>query len=573
MYKESTAHLLLHTLKRNNINIQQPFYHATSLENGLRILSQGFRAKAGGPGNDAFYDNAVCFTRNFDYTQEDVFGDSQLIFVLDRNELKQRYKIYPYNWFFIQEKANSLPPIDKALFKAWIKGESRSNLIKILRQEDPTFRVTSFTDQEVAAALDNYIQKFKKFENTEKQEFTWEFEERVSTSNPLTDGIKETHIPPSYIKAILIKSYAKADQYFGNVKDLSIPVFYYNYKKKEYHRLNNITDFVRLPKEILSINEKIELASNKKTSPAILKKLFETNIDNVSLITALANNPNTPSEVLAGLAGASQFGNRDIVNILDHRNATSEVVGILWENHKEEILSNTYALAVLIENPHTSPEILEEIADNKLNTYTGVKLLTSDKLPSNVRESLEPKYFTAENILEYDTTRNFENIINNAKEPKRILQVIREMYEEYLDNPTNTKLSRFFTALVRMEFIFESGWLNNQILILLYKLAISGKNRLITEGLLKNPGIKEKYFFLLAKENPFKGSMGDPFRNEAILTTLAYRSNVTEDMLVYMAEIEGINNDVKFAIYENPKTPQTLKDKLENELYETRYLK
>lgn len=263
MYKESTAHLLLQALKKEGITIKEPFYHATSITNGLKILSQGFKAKAGGPGNDAYYDNAVCFTRNFAYTQRNVFGDSQIIFVLDKNELKQRFKIYPYNWFFIVSKAKNFKEEEEVLFRAWLKGTSKKELFNLFKR-----KVFEEGYGEIAEVeFDKLIKSFRELLDTSRKDNRSEYEERVSTSNPLTDGIKETHISPKYIKAILVKDFKIA----RNLLDFNtdFPVFFYNYKTKGYYPLKSKADIQRIPDE-----DVVDLTSNNKNEK--LKDAFHS---------------------------------------------------------------------------------------------------------------------------------------------------------------------------------------------------------------------------------------------------------------------------------------------------------
>lgn len=280
MLKESTAHLLLHTLKRNGVTVREPFYHATSLSRGISILDEGFKAKAGGPGNDAYYDNAVCFTRNFDYTQKNVFGGSKIIFVLDRSELKTKYKIYPYNWFYINSHAKELGPEIMKIYREWVKGSSRQSLIEIYENI-----LESNSDFDIP--FDNIIKHFRSMGNTAKQNQSWEYEERVSTSNPLTDGVKETYISPKYIKAILIKDLSIAKR-FLDVEGIP-PVFFYNYRTKGYYPLNSKADIARIPsegldKDNLKEKSKSDFHSLNKTT---YKKLMRLGIDPKDIIDSL----------------------------------------------------------------------------------------------------------------------------------------------------------------------------------------------------------------------------------------------------------------------------------------------
>ena len=160
---------------RLGVFISQPLFHSTGFSKFQKISESGLKAKAGGPYNDAYHDNAVCFTRNVDflYNNIDFFGAAQVVIVLDGVELGNKFKKYPFDYY----------PGSKAL----IRGDQKT---------------------------DDY-----------------EFEERISIAPPVRDSgkdleefcLRETTISPKYFKCLLVKEsfWDKNTAFFIN---LGIPV-------------------------------------------------------------------------------------------------------------------------------------------------------------------------------------------------------------------------------------------------------------------------------------------------------------------------------------------------------------
>lgn len=100
MYKNSHWFNIKKTLAENGININSPLFHSTEYASAAKITQEGFKARAGGVGNDAYYDNSVCFSRSFEYLSgSTMFGGSdKIIFILDANRLKQ-FKQYAIDWY------------------------------------------------------------------------------------------------------------------------------------------------------------------------------------------------------------------------------------------------------------------------------------------------------------------------------------------------------------------------------------------------------------------------------------------------------------------------------------------
>lgn len=98
--KQAALFNLKGALANKGIELRSPIFHATDISTARKILqTKGFHARAGGPGNDAYLDNAVCFTRDWDYALKGIFGGSQVIFILDKTELRAAgFKVYPFDY-------------------------------------------------------------------------------------------------------------------------------------------------------------------------------------------------------------------------------------------------------------------------------------------------------------------------------------------------------------------------------------------------------------------------------------------------------------------------------------------
>ena len=270
LIKLGTGAKLQNTFRRYGLHIQEPLYHATSLRTCPLILEQGFRSKVAGGANDAYYDNALCFTRAFSYTLKDVFGSSEVVFVVDKKELKSRYKIYPYNWYYsiriknlfnyddiydyLMQNSFSLNSETEKLLedlvseskhqlnREWLHKHSFKSIFRnIIRDrclEDEegvryTDRYCGESYDILRRGLESYFKNYEKnYSHTENKPFNehWEYEDRVSITARGSDSERETVIPRRYIKAILIKRPNILKRYVSSIYDnyRDIPVFYYN---------------------------------------------------------------------------------------------------------------------------------------------------------------------------------------------------------------------------------------------------------------------------------------------------------------------------------------------------------
>lgn len=163
--KQAGYFSLKQLMTQEGVHVEHPVFHSTSYENAAAILTEGFRARAGGKGNDAYEDNSICFTRNLCFSEKERygFGSGQVILVLDLNKLKTRFKTYQVDW----HSKNINPLTNKKL-----------------------------TDEDR-----------EKLKAHQKRHSDSEYEERVSISPRQTRDTSEpeTVIPPKYIEAVIIK--------------------------------------------------------------------------------------------------------------------------------------------------------------------------------------------------------------------------------------------------------------------------------------------------------------------------------------------------------------------------------
>lgn len=112
--KTANTYSLQRALKKEGISIPFPLYHSTSAKFVESILTSGLKARAGGPKNDAYWGNAICLSRNLDFLLTDPnFGAAGVILVLDRNEIKNKFKTHAYDYFHDRD---SLPGLQKGRF-------------------------------------------------------------------------------------------------------------------------------------------------------------------------------------------------------------------------------------------------------------------------------------------------------------------------------------------------------------------------------------------------------------------------------------------------------------------------
>ena len=153
--------------------IEHPVFHSTSFTNAEKILSEGFKARAGGTHNDAYHDNSVCFSRDLCFSEKDQFGGGQVIFVLDLNKLKHKFKTYSTDWY-----SRNIDPRVK---------------------QDPR-------------PIEEYTKKHDRHE----------YEERASVSPKYVRDAEEpeTTVPAKYIEAVIVK---QSDKSFEWWKQLGYP--------------------------------------------------------------------------------------------------------------------------------------------------------------------------------------------------------------------------------------------------------------------------------------------------------------------------------------------------------------
>ena len=378
--KLGSGYRVLSELRKAGLEIREPFYHATGYSGGARILSSGFKAKAGGEGNDAYYDNALCFTRNFEYTQEKLFGNSDIIFVLDRAELKTRYKVYPYNYFQIGSIAKSLENMrgkeEASLYLKYQRGIPRRELFKaFLDSKVDLAGLDSLSDGELleryGSEFKEKVDEFKKLTIKAKGMAAWEFEERVSRTSLLDGTGAETVIPPKYIKAILVYSYRVLENLFkGHMGEWPV-VLFYNKAKNIYTVVDELDDVfskVELGSiEDLSLKNKLDLASASSTSskPELIKSLI------------LDGNPRVIETLL---------------NHLDLDVWTSEVIGLVIDRADIDLLETIFR------SKGGKREVFDLVLD-KLLFELGWRLLSGDYIDL-ICDIVKSPYSSREDVVE-----------------------------------------------------------------------------------------------------------------------------------------------------------------------------
>ena len=164
-------------LAQQDIHLASPIFHATSYKNAFGILNTGFKAREGGKGNDAYYDNAICFTRDLNYLlSNSFFGGTQAILVLDKNELKAAgFKVYPFE--FNMQRYRDVP--DMFIKKYW--GKAKPN----------------FEAEERVSRTAPILDKFNRLkENATKEAWDELVQEYLA--------MPETVIRPKFIKAVVV---------------------------------------------------------------------------------------------------------------------------------------------------------------------------------------------------------------------------------------------------------------------------------------------------------------------------------------------------------------------------------
>lgn len=175
------------------LHVTQPLFHGTKLSNALKVTKEGFKARAGGPGNDSYYDNAVSFTRDLQYAKSfGETGSSDVIFVVDENQLKNKFKTYAYDY----NEVNKTDRYDQAQYKR-----------KNPKEYESETRVSLSPG---------------KFKPTDKLQ---------EEAPPEDMMVAETNISPRYIKAILVRQNVAKNELLKVADQMGVPVILYNGNK------------------------------------------------------------------------------------------------------------------------------------------------------------------------------------------------------------------------------------------------------------------------------------------------------------------------------------------------------
>lgn len=432
--KESTASNLLKALKRDGISVREPFYHSTNHNKGLSILKSGFKAKAGGPGNDAYYDNAVCFTRNFAYTQKGVFGRAEIIFILDKAELKQRYKIYPYNWFYTVKMSKDLPDDEQELFYAWIRGTQKEKLLSLYKELMGFDSDDEFISNTVKRNFEYLLKKFRNLGNKEKNSDFWEFEERVSTSNPLTGGIKETIISPKYIKAVLIYDMRAVD----DIRSISnIPIIFYNAQKSGYYPIHEKNDLKRIPDEDLDEREIYTRYKNKFNSLNTIdyKRMIRLGIRPEDILESLKDSNISEEQLEKSEAYKYLKSMVDLFDRLSTESATKEDLQMALSS-----VNNPFEIIRSILKSGQTQFLLDKNVKSKVKSLTQkeLRIISSDAIMSGRRFKTEQKV-----ILSF--LLDIKDIIPSDALDSIVYGLLvdydnKELIKEFIGNKTNLNL-------------------------------------------------------------------------------------------------------------------------------------
>ena len=233
MFKRSSYFALKNVLKEQGVAVSEPLFHATSFTNAPSIIQTGFKARAGGPHNSGYYDNAVCFSRNLNYILKGLFGGAQVIFIVDRRELKAAgFKTYAFDYNFIRYAFGKDPSFKKYLSAAKNKGNAFEFEERISRSKPYTKKLQEWEDQG------------KDFDDLEAELF----------AQP------ETVIPHRFIKALVVLGEVTGPAY--NQAD----AYSLTRNNQKLYRPHMQLEKLCLDHDIPVIHYKIDLVDKNKTS-------------------------------------------------------------------------------------------------------------------------------------------------------------------------------------------------------------------------------------------------------------------------------------------------------------------
>lgn len=270
MLKKSSLFLLRKIIR----DVHYPMFHSTRISNARKILDSGFNSKAGR--GDANADNAICFTRDLDFTNSSIFG--QVTFVVDRQELKQKYRIYSYDWVYkslirreihLDQRNDILVGIMDMVLEKWIHNKSSNTILKELETSEKYIKdilVLDESEEDIEESLCDAIKQeygFERcytFEDVSKKIHTQltsyakhitntlstsgdEFEERVSLSPMGVEGKKVTVIPSKYIKYVIITKKA----HYEALKDMDFKFIFADYKHNIFKLITDEKDIDEKP--------------------------------------------------------------------------------------------------------------------------------------------------------------------------------------------------------------------------------------------------------------------------------------------------------------------------------------
>lgn len=333
MYKTSHWAKLKTLLQEKGVRINTPLFHASPQYSAYKIIAEGFKARAGGPGNDAYHDNAVCFTRNLSFSKTGTFGD--VVFVVDERDLKNRFKTYTYDWVALKDTA------EERKHPAYFEYETR------VSRTPGSFDVNTPEGKDEPA----------------EDEFC----------------LIETVISPRYIKAALIPYNKKLDyKEFIEQEQGKFPMFYMT--RKGYIPVDDADSDASVLEVVKSYSRKEALKEvGMTTNPQLLKALAK--YPNVEVQTAVADSYFTPPEALADLA----LSDDEYIKLAVVNNPKTPVSALLVLAH-DEIEWVRMVLAMRNKNPEVlfvlaqdeSPDIKRHVAYNEHTPEKAFEILVKD---------------------------------------------------------------------------------------------------------------------------------------------------------------------------------------------------
>lgn len=268
-----------------------PLYHHTSVDRALKIIEQN-KLRGSVPSEhyleidkrlkNSKYQSAISFTRDKNFEPGMSIGaswqtpkDLDVIFVLDRNKLKTKYKVEPFNYSFLDPVINKdfgsyekNPELEERVLAKHIYPLDKYVVDIIYKGDDP----------KVQMAIDDFLNK------------EWN-DELIQELAPNSSGVQEfiNHVKetPGLLKHLGFRRYKDLEEYiqdgnyteFQELKD----------DAKEFEkRLNEQEEFEQLPKAIIKIFKILNTEKKKYKKRSELEEYLKKVMGYVGLDPVLA---------------------------------------------------------------------------------------------------------------------------------------------------------------------------------------------------------------------------------------------------------------------------------------------